>query len=964
MALLAALVLGVAFAGVADIGKALAAGGRQALVIGNQAYAHLPPLDNPALDAHLLAATLERRGFNVERVIDGNYEAMRAAISRFRLAAEGAEVALVYYAGHGVQVDGVNYLFPVGADVQRREDLQREAVMLPLLLHELERAAPEVGILVLDACRDNPVAVLEATLAQQSTRSLRPRQGLAPVESATGLLIAYATAPGQVALDGPAGGNSPYAEALARYLDEPGLEIGILFRKVSAAVRAATAGSQVPWTEASLTGEPLVLYPDPGAGTRDAIAELNRALDESDPSRQRLALSRFVEANAGTPAAELAKAYLAENRTMAAAVAIADPVSLETTLAAWQRVNLMASTVAEGFAGELFATLHGSAPSSIGGQLAGPRTGSVVGAEAAELLWPLVQASGRTSDYERYLDLFPNGPRSEAATTAFELASLTLPTAGPATGAEPMHGTTRRLSVVVGTGPVTLPLPEGEAPIVLVESPRHGRLRAFDAAGGELQLGDEPTRVARLRYEPPLVLRTGVDTLALAAVTPAAVELGRPRSLEPVSETPAGETVDGQSATVEGALPAASATMAALPSVAASALGERLVVQLEIGVHACDRQASTRFDTQGVVLGLFRHEIDAERAIRVCESAVAQFPEVARFHYHLGTAIDEGGDPEAAVPHYRRAAALGHWQAVNRLGFFHETGRGLPIDFAEARALYEKAAARGDTHAMNNLGRVYRDGDVVPADRDKAIDWFLASAANGNSYAYNNLGYMLLDEGDTESALPLFEQAAAAGDIYGHNNLGHVYQNGIGVDQDVSRAIEHYEAAAEGGQPNAPINLGFIYRDGAPGVAPDLHRAAFWFAEAAKVGNPWGSVHLAGLHAEGALTGTPNPELAAKLLARVAWLDAQTARYAESQNYGGAGQAAFERFAELPVDVVVRAVQLELARLGFDPGPADGLPGARTNAALDAFLAANEPPLPTDLPPIEILAELVRRPAA
>ncbi len=474
--------------------------------------------------------------------------------------------------------------------------------------------------------------------------------------------------------------------------------------------------------------------------------------------------------------------------------------------------------------------------------------------------------------------------------------------------------------------------------------------------------------MASVRYEPPLVMRTGVDTLSLAAVTPAAAELGRSRSLEPASETVTGEavpgeTVDGQPATSDAALPGGSAMVAALAPGAASALGERLVVQLEIGVHACDREASTRFDTQGVVLGLFRHEIDADRAIRACESAVAQFPEVARFHYHLGTAIDEGGDPEAAVPHYRRAAALGHWQAVNRLGFFHETGRGLPVDFAKARELYETAAAQGDTHAMNNLGRAYRDGDVVPADRDKAIDWFLASAANGNSYAYNNLGYMLLDEGDTESALPLFEQAAAAGDIYGENNLGYVYHNGIGVPQDVARAIEHYEAAAEGGQPNAPINLGFIYRDGAPGVAADVHRAAFWFAEAAKAGNLWGSVHLASLHAAGAL-GAPDPELAAKLLARVAWLDAADGRYAKSQNHGGAGGAARERFAELPVRAVVQAVQAELARLGFDPGPVDGLPGRRTDAALQAFLGAAEPQLPAEVSPIEILAELVRRPAA
>ena len=297
------LLAGLLAHGMAD--SARAAGGRQALVIGNGAYAHLTPLDNPALDAaspgsDARAPRLQRRAGDRRR-LRGDAGGDRTA---FALAAEDAEVALVYYAGHGVQVDGVNYLFPVGADVRSRADLGREAVMLPLLLHELERAAPGVGILVLDACRDNPVAALEATLAQQAEPlAAAARRAWHRSSSATGLLIAYATAPGQVALDGPAGGNSPYAEALARYLDEPGLEIGILFRKVSAAVRAATAGSQVPWTEASLTGDPLVLYPGSAVPSpRDAIAELNRALDESDPSRQRLALSRFLETKAGTPA--------------------------------------------------------------------------------------------------------------------------------------------------------------------------------------------------------------------------------------------------------------------------------------------------------------------------------------------------------------------------------------------------------------------------------------------------------------------------------------------------------------------------------------------------------------------------------------------------------------------------------------------------------------------------------------
>ena len=359
---------------------------------------------------------------------------------------------------------------------------------------------------------------------------------LAPVQTGDRLLIAYATAPGQVALNGPAGGNSPYAEALVRYLDEPGSEIGVLLpRSTRRSAHGRHGRCRGPRRRSPATR--WCSIPDPGAELtgRDCRAK-SCAGRRSDPSRQRLALSRFLETEAGTPAAELASAYLAELQTTAAAVAIADPVSPETTLAAWQRVNRMASTVAGVFAGELFASLHGSAPSAIGTRLVGPAAGSVVGAEAAELLWPLVQASGRSGDFERYLDLFPDGPRSEAAATAFELASLPLATGLAAAGADTTALVTRRLPVVVGTGPVTLPLPASDRPVVVVDPPRHGRLRAFDAAGNELPLGDQPVQVATLHYEPPLVMRTGVDRLSLAASTPAASEAGKSRSLDPAND--------------------------------------------------------------------------------------------------------------------------------------------------------------------------------------------------------------------------------------------------------------------------------------------------------------------------------------------------------------------------------------------------------------------------------------------
>ena len=817
-AALVVLLSGAGWLGTAE--PAGAAGGRHALIIGNGAYEHLTALDNPALDAELLGTVLERRGFTADQVIDADYESMREAIDRFRRSAQDAEVALVYYAGHGIQVDGVNYLLPVSADIDAREDLRRESVVLPLLLHELEAAAPEVGILILDACRDNPIAELAASSDGGASRSLMPRKGLAPAESPTGLLIAYATAPGQVALDGPAGGNSPYAEALARYLDEPGLEIGIIFRKVSAAVREATANSQVPWIEASLTGEPLVLYPEPADESGDMIAALNRVLDETDPLKKRHALAQFVTAHADSPAAALAQAYFGQLEKTAAAKTLADSRHPEAVLADWQRVALLAGSPTESFATELFSELHGRLLSPV--VTAAGRETAKAADDAAALLWPMVEASGRAEDHERYLGLYPETAKAAAATAGLELASLDL-TPIPAEAAAAAAPALRRVTVVVGTGPVELPLPATDQPLVVVEPPRHGRLRAFAADGAELSISLRPVRPTQVVYEPPLVLRRGVDRLSLAALASAAEPPARKtRSLDREPEAGPAPARDKQGRVSPAAAPNPGDVGPAAAPALTDMLGERLTVQLEIVVDPCDHEAGFRYDSQGVVLGRFPEEIESRRAAEACRSAVERFPDVARFRFQLGMAIDQGGDPAAAVPHYRKAAGMGHWIAVNRLGFLYATGRGLPIDLDAAHAHFERAAANGDTHAMNNLARVYCFGEAVPADRERAIERLREAAARGNSFAFNGLGDILLDDGDGQGALPFFRQAASVGDAYNYNNLGYAYQNGIGVEADIETAIEWYERAAASGQPLAPINLGLLYRDGAPGMAADV----------------------------------------------------------------------------------------------------------------------------------------------
>lgn len=233
-----------------------AAGKRVALVIGNSAYMHSGTLANPRNDAELIGGTLQRAGFEVISGIDLRKSAMREIIDQFTEAADEAEIALIYYAGHGMQIDGQNYLVPVDAKLERAPQVRTQTISLDVLLEALPQE-PAVNILILDACRDNP---LSRSLQAAVSRSGRVERGLANVQAsqsnhgAGGLLIAYATDPDDVAIDGE-GHNSPYSAALARHLTEPGLEIQSALTRVRAEVTQNTGGKQRPWANASLSRE-------------------------------------------------------------------------------------------------------------------------------------------------------------------------------------------------------------------------------------------------------------------------------------------------------------------------------------------------------------------------------------------------------------------------------------------------------------------------------------------------------------------------------------------------------------------------------------------------------------------------------------------------------------------------------------------------------------------------------------
>ena len=241
---------------------------RVALVIGNGAYAHTPVLANPPNDAADVAAALERLGFAVTRLDHAGKADMERVLQEFSEAAFHSEVAVVFYAGHGIEVDGQNYLVPVDARLATDRAVSFETVPLDLVLLAAEPASGFL-LVVLDACRDNPFA--SSMRRTGATRSVGVR-GLALVDPSGDTLVAYAAKAGTAAQDG-SGRNSPYTAALLDYLEEPGLEVSKMFRKVRDAVLEETGNVQVPFTYGSRSSEDVYLAgrPDPGpSGVADA----------------------------------------------------------------------------------------------------------------------------------------------------------------------------------------------------------------------------------------------------------------------------------------------------------------------------------------------------------------------------------------------------------------------------------------------------------------------------------------------------------------------------------------------------------------------------------------------------------------------------------------------------------------------------------------------------------------------
>ncbi|WP_417701396.1 caspase family protein [Pseudophaeobacter sp.] len=362
---------------------------RLALVVGNALYGQVAPLDNPVNDANLIANTLKDLGFTVTLATDLRQVEMKRAIAQFGrdLRAAGSEATgLFYYAGHGVQSFGNNYLLPVDVALADAADLDLMAVEAQSVLRQMGSARNRTNLVILDACRNNPfenVADLDES-------------GLAEMKAPTGTFLAYATAPGSVALDGQRG-NSPFTQALAHEIVVPGQPVEQAFKAVRRTVLAHSGGQQTPWDTSSLVSD-FVFVDSPAAPVL------------SPAETEELQLWQSVRATR-------------------------DPVQLMLFLRGYP----------EGaFTNEARALLSAVMEEELGGGSSAPVPPSVEPDTGETAMFTAAQQDGSVTGYEAYLQSYPDGTYAEIART--EIAALQAGQAQDPAGAEPSEEVTAEVA--------------------------------------------------------------------------------------------------------------------------------------------------------------------------------------------------------------------------------------------------------------------------------------------------------------------------------------------------------------------------------------------------------------------------------------------------------------------------------------------------------------------------------------
>lgn len=928
---------------------------RVALVIGNSAYHHITPLPNPANDAQLIAEKLWESGFEVIESIDADRETMLADLATFRSRLREGSEALFFYAGHGVQLSGRNYLLPVSVAPYSVDDLRNQSVDAQLFVDIMDGSGARLNIVLLDACRNNPFIEIEDNDAQDIvTRALTIGQSREEVQRGLTLLseassgglaemtagdaetmISFATAPGAVAFDG-SGRHSPYTDAIAENIDQPGVELAELFRRVRGGVRERTDGLQITWTTSTL--ENAFYFKPDNTDLRLSTTGLGAAgdtLGELPPLR--VVDRTFWRAIRNTDRLDAFEAYLRTRPDGA-------------------------------FADEAIARI-----TTLGGDP------DAVLAQDPALPDRVEPASGGQAAYKA--DVID---RLDAD----------------------------RHAVPIGVGPIEIQLPEQASGnwVHVSRAPRLGEVRSDDGkalAQGNVhyvQAGETP------QFEPHIGSNGGLEALeglVLAqggATEPVNVEL---ESYVDACDMLAGNPYDSERVTAgtrqfildrnfDAAIVACELAVERQPDVV------RFWAQLARSYRAAGRYEEARhWQVKAVEAGYVNAMVylgqmhldgqavaqDFARAYELFEAAadagdsaaltalawvhragvgVPQDYARAREFYELGAArrndwamtnlaefyqkgLGVERDPEAAEQWYLQAAKSGELTAQTRLARMYQDGDGIPQNFSKARLWFETAASRGVPNGVTRLGIMYEQGQGSRPDVEAAARLYLRAAREGDGEAYFRLGRLYA------SQTPLFDDPARAAllleraleqRVYGaERELARLLETGRGVQKDVARARALYTAAADG-NPWAARDAGRAFASG-DGVEPDLAAAADWYRKSMEGGVPWAAWDLAKLTESGRGVAKDRPKALTHYATALSLSDDANLARLVGDAIANYSEAEF-----------IAAAQLLLAQAGKDPGPADGVMGAGTQRALAEAFAERGVALPEGPITMEMLTVL------
>jgi formylglycine-generating enzyme required for sulfatase activity len=470
---------------------------RVALVIGNAAYTDRP-LRNPVNDAQLMQTTLRELGFHVQVATDVDRRGLLSALRDFEARARGADVALFYFAGHGAQVGGANYLIPVNAPIRSETDVPDEALDASSVLRRIEEGRARVGLVILDACRDNPFP----GSARSSTR------GLARMGVPTGSIVAYATAPGSTAEDGT-GSNGTYTAALARYLKTPGLDIKEVFDRTAQEVEKETDGNQRPREEIGLRGR-FVLNDAAGASGLASVTPMPQGqaggINLSDLAREQQAREAWAdwqrrmqtdfESIGAIKAPDLRVqawqrflgAWKDDNPTDGeddrlreqAQMRLAEAQAQHEARASEERLRAPLAAVPAG--SRLALTAGGaSAPGGL--------TSAVSGEDAERKAWEVAMRGDTRAAYEEYLRAYPQGRFAFMAGAALATFRLPVTTATATVGA------------VVSVPGAGVPSPAAQASEYFKDCLECPEMVVIQA--GSFLMGSPPNEAGRLAAEGP-----------------------------------------------------------------------------------------------------------------------------------------------------------------------------------------------------------------------------------------------------------------------------------------------------------------------------------------------------------------------------------------------------------------------------------------------------------------------------